>query len=317
MNRPDSALAALQPSPPKRPQRRWLTLQERAQKLLEPAGVRLNGQRPWDLRIRHPQTIDRILAHGSLGLGDSYVEGWWDCEQLDEFFSRILRAGLDDTVGWRARAWPWLRSRLFNLQSVARAEEVGRAHYDLCPPVFERMLGPTMAYSCGYWSKAQSLDEAQRDKLDLVCRKLGLQPGMSLLDIGCGWGSLMRHAAEHYGVSVTGLTISREQAQWAARRLQQLPARVTMTDYRQFNPNGHQRFDRIASVGMFEHVGHKNHGDYFASIRRCLAPDGLALLHTIGKNRACPPMPGSKSASSPTAPCPRPASWPARRNGTS
>lgn len=257
-----------------------------AQRLLERAGICINGDRPWDMRIHHPDTVARVMAQGSLGLGDSYVEGWWDCERLDEFFTRVLRAGLDGEIGWRARAWPWLRARLFNLQSRWRATQVARAHYDLDGTVFEQMLGPTMAYSCGYWARARNLDEAQRDKLDLVCRKLGLSEGMSLLDIGCGWGSLMRHAAEHHGVQVTGLTISREQAQWAKQRLRSLPVRVELLDYRTFNREGTQRFDCVASVGMFEHVGHKNHEAFFATLQRCLAPGGLALVHTIGKNRA-------------------------------
>ena len=257
-----------------------------AQRLLDRADVRINGDRPWDLQVHHPQTFTRVLAQGSLGLGDSYVEGWWDCTQLDGFFTRILRAGLDAEVGWRARAWPWLRARLCNLQSRWRAAEVARVHYDLDTELFERMLGHTMAYSCGYWAKAGDLEEAQRDKLDLVCRKLGLGTGMTLLDIGCGWGSLMRHAAEHYGVRVTGLTISREQARWVHERLKGLPVQVEWVDYRQFNHGGKQRFDRVASVGMFEHVGHKNHGAFFELIGRSLAPQGWALLHTIGKNRA-------------------------------
>ena len=259
---------------------------KQAQRLLDRADVRINGTRAWDLQIHHPQTLNRILVQGSLGLGDSYVDGWWDCERLDEFFARILRAGLDTEVGWRARAWPWLKARLLNRQTVARSHQVARAHYDLEPALFERMLGRTMAYSCGYWAQARTLDEAQTDKLDLVCRKLGLARGMSLLDIGCGWGSLMRHAAEHYGVRVTGLTVSQEQAQWTQLHLKGLPIRVERIDYRLFNPQGRERFDRIASVGMFEHVGHKNHAAFFEAARRHLQPDGLMLLHTIGKNRA-------------------------------
>lgn len=257
-----------------------------AQRLLERADIRLNGDRPWDLQVHHPLTLDRVLAQGSLGLGDSYVEGWWDCEQLDGFFTRILKAGLDAEVGWKARAWPWLRARLCNLQSRWRAGEVARVHYDLDPEMFERMLGPSMAYSCGYWARAEQLDDAQHDKLDLVCRKLGLGPGMTLLDIGCGWGSLMRHAAEHYGARVTGLTISREQARWVHERLRGLPVQVECMDYRQFNRQGGQRFDRVASIGMFEHVGHKNHEAFFGLMERSLRADGWALLHTIGKNRA-------------------------------
>jgi cyclopropane-fatty-acyl-phospholipid synthase len=263
--------------------------QREAQRLLDRAGVQINGHHPWDLQVKHPDTLMRVLAHGSLGLGDSYVDGWWDCERLDEFFTRILRAGLDGEAGWRARAWPWLRARLFNGQSLERSGQVAQIHYDLDVSLFERMLGRSMAYSCGYWAQARNLDEAQHDKLDLVCRKLGLAHGMSLLDVGCGWGSLMRHAAEHYGAKVTGLTISREQAQWATHRLKGLGAVVELVDYRRFNADGQRRFDRIASVGMFEHVGPKNHEAYFETLVRSLTPDGLVLLHTIGKNQAGTP----------------------------
>ncbi|KAF7600269.1 MAG: cyclopropane-fatty-acyl-phospholipid synthase [Candidatus Dactylopiibacterium carminicum] len=255
-----------------------------AQTLLDQANIRINGSRPWDLQIRHPSALRRILAQGSIGLGESYMDGWWECEQIDELISRVLRARLDEQI---ARPGLWLaalRARLFNLQSVARAWQVGRAHYDLGNDLYEAMLDPYMAYSCGYWANAQTLEQAQEAKLDLACRKLGLRPGMRLLDIGCGWGSLMRFAAERYGAECVGLTISREQARWGAQKAEGLPVRFEFADYRQFNADGARKFDRIASIGMFEHVGHKNYRAYFAMARRSLAADGLFLLHTIGKN---------------------------------
>ncbi|ULQ46678.1 cyclopropane fatty acyl phospholipid synthase [Flagellatimonas centrodinii] len=252
-------------------------------RLLERAGIRLNGPRPWDLQIHHRQTARRILAQGSLGLGESYMDGWWDAEQLDTLIFRLLSARLDQAVRTPALAWAGLRARLFNLQNEARAWMVGQQHYDLGNDFFAAMLDPSMAYSCGYWADADTLADAQFAKLDLVCRKLGLQPGMRLLDIGCGWGSLMRHAAEHYGVECLGLTVSREQAAYGAERCAQLPVRFELADYRSFNPDGRQRFDRIASIGMFEHVGSKNYPAFFAVAERSLREDGLMLLHTIGK----------------------------------
>lgn len=253
--------------------------------MLRRADVQIDGGRSWDMQCHHPRLFSRILTQGSLGLGDSYVEGWWDCERLDEFIARVLRAQLDRQVG--AGPWLWrLQTRLVNLQSLARAWQVGRRHYDLGNALFEAMLDPYMAYSCGYWNEATTLDAAQEAKLDLVCRKLGLQPGMRLLDIGCGWGSLMRFAAERYGVSCVGLTVSREQAAWGAEKARGLPVQFELADYRQFNREGRKRFDRIASIGMFEHVGHRNYDAYFEMARRSLDDDGLFLLHTIGKNRS-------------------------------
>ncbi|MYZ51402.1 cyclopropane fatty acyl phospholipid synthase [Malikia spinosa] len=255
------------------------------ERLLAQADVRLDGQRPWDLQIRHSGTFDRVLGHGSLGLGESYMDGWWDCERLDEFICRALRAGLDRQVRNPALLLLALKSRLLNLQSPARAWQVGQQHYDTGNELFEAMLDPTMSYSCGYWAQQETLEQAQRAKLELICSKLQLKPGMTLLDIGCGWGGLMRHAAEQYGASCVGLTISREQAEWASRQLRGLPAQVELVDYRDFNPDGAKRFDRLVSVGMFEHVGPKNYRTYFEVARRSLREDGLFLLHSIGRNR--------------------------------
>ncbi|MGV0960054.1 MAG: cyclopropane fatty acyl phospholipid synthase [Limnohabitans sp.] len=259
---------------------------QRAADLLASAGITVGGQKPWDIQVHHPATFDRILTRGSLGLGESYMDGWWDCAAVDEFITRVLLARLDQQVGRAGWIWASLKARLTNLQSEHRAWQVGEVHYDLGNDLYAAMLGPSMAYSCGYWAQATDLQAAQEAKLDLICQKLQLRPGMTLLDIGCGWGSLMLFAARHYGAHCVGLTVSKEQARLGADKAGNLPVRFELADYRQFNAQGAQRFDRVASVGMFEHVGHKNYRSYFNMVRRCLRDDGLFLLHTIGKNHA-------------------------------
>lgn len=248
--------------------------------LLGKAGVEIGGNRPWDIRKLDEGVAERIFATGSLGLGEAYMDGHWEAEKLDELFARVLRAHLDKSLQPLHLVFHTLRARLLNLQSVRRAWQVGEAHYDLGNDFYAAMLDPRMTYTCGYWENARNLAGAQEAKLDLICRKLGLRPGMRVLDIGCGWGSFMGYAAEHYGVECVGITISKEQAAWAQQRYEGLPLEFRLQDYRSVN----ERFDRIASVGMFEHVGRKNHRVFAEVAHRCLNDDGLFLLHTIGKN---------------------------------
>ena len=251
------------------------------QALLDLAGVKLNGSNPWDLQVHHSDFYAKVLGKWSIGLGESYMDGDWDCEQLDEFFTRILRVQLDLQAPGLLKAQlllEMLRHRLFNLQNRRRAFQVGERHYDVGNDLFEAMLDPYMMYSCGYWAKAETLAQAQQDKLDLICRKLDLQAGESLLDIGCGWGGLARFAAEHYQVSVLGVTVSKEQQQLAQARCAGLPVEIRLCDYRDLAG----RFDKIVSVGMFEHVGPKNYTTFFAGVTRLLKTQGLFLLHTIG-----------------------------------
>jgi cyclopropane-fatty-acyl-phospholipid synthase len=278
-------MAATQTFAPNAPSGGVPALDDAVVGLLDQADVRINGNRPWDIHVHNPDTFQRLLARGSLGLGESYMDGWWDCERLDEFITRALRARLQEKVRNPALALLAVKSRLMNLQSVRRAWQVGRKHYDIGNDLFTAMLDSTLAYSCGYWAAADSLEQAQIAKLDLVCRKLQLAPGMRLMDIGCGWGSLMRFAAERYGVQCVGLTVSREQMALGEQRCAGLPIRFEYADYRQFNPGGEQKFDRIASIGMFEHVGQRNYPAFFETARRSLRDDGLFLLHTIGRNR--------------------------------
>jgi cyclopropane-fatty-acyl-phospholipid synthase len=253
----------------------------RLQALLARCDVNLNGNRPQDIQNCNLKTMNRILRQGSLGLGESYMDGQWDCECIDQLVERLLRGALNEhSAETHAHLWlKWL-SRLQNLQTRARARDVGKRHYDIGNPLFEAMLDSHMNYSCAFWERAETLEQAQQDKMELICRKLELQPGMTLLDIGCGWGGLARYAAENYGVSVVGITISKEQQAWATTHLADLPVEIRCQDYRDVAG----RFDRLVSVGMFEHVGYKNYTEYFHKCRSLMRDDGLMLLHTIGGN---------------------------------
>ncbi|HET7586664.1 MAG TPA: cyclopropane fatty acyl phospholipid synthase [Gammaproteobacteria bacterium] len=267
-----------------KPQRAPVTsgkFRSRAEELLRSADIEIDGSRPWDIRVHDPRLYARTFAEGSMGLGEAYMDGWWDCARLDEFFTRLLGARID------ARVLTWkdglrsLEARLFNQQSRSRSFEIGRRHYDNGNRLYERMLDKHMMYSCGYWKDAQTLDEAQEAKLDLICRKLDLKPGMRLLDIGCGWGGMVKFAAERYGVEAVGVTVSEQQANYARESCRDLPIDIRLEDYR----NIEGRFDRIVSIGMFEHVGYKNYRTYMETARRLLADDdGLFLLHCIGTN---------------------------------
>lgn len=257
------------------------------QELAEAAGVRFNGEAPWDIQVRDERLYRRILLAGSLGFGEAYMDGWWECERLDELIYRLLSARVEEKLGGWQRLrlfFETLRHALVNLQASHRAYVVGERHYDIGNDVFVAMLDRTMSYSCAYWKDATTLDEAQEAKLDLVCRKLELSPGEKVLDIGCGWGSFARFAAERYGVAVHGVTISKEQAELARERCRGLPVTIELKDYRDLSG----RYDKIVSIGMFEHVGPKNYPAYFAIARRCLKDDGLFLLHTIGIDRSTP-----------------------------
>ncbi|MFW5827158.1 MAG: class I SAM-dependent methyltransferase, partial [Alkalispirochaeta sp.] len=169
--------------------------------LLQSTDIRIDGDRPWDIRVTDPRFYRRVLAEGSLGLGESYMDGWWECDQIDELITRVFAARLDRKVVARVLAVDLLGAFLFNLQSRTRAWIVGQQHYDVGNDLYRKMLDPLMIYSCGYWKTAQTLEEAQIAKIDLVCRKLELQPGMRVLDIGCGWGGAAKYVAERYGCS--------------------------------------------------------------------------------------------------------------------
>lgn len=253
-----------------------------ANELLSRAGIQVNGPSASDIQVKNPDFFKRVLQEGSLGLGESYMDGWWECDRLDVFFTKVLRAGLEKQLPRHLKDTLRIAgARLFNLQCKKRAWIVGKEHYDLGNDLFTRMLDPQMQYSCAYWKDAERLEDAQIAKLRLICEKLQLKPGMRVLDIGCGWGGLAQFMAQNYAVSVVGVTISAEQQKHAQQRCLGLDVDIRLQDYRDLN----DQFDRIVSVGMFEHVGPKNYDTYFTVVDRNLKPDGLFLLHTIGSRR--------------------------------
>lgn len=262
------------------------SLRDRVQGLLAAADVRVGGDRAWDMQMKDRRLPARLLAGGSLALGEAYMDGWWDADSLDGLLARLLAARVDRRARGLADLRDAVAARLLNLQVGRRAFAVGERHYDLGNDLYQAMLGRRLVYSCGYWHdrdgrQAASLDAAQEAKLDLVCRKLGLRPGMRVLDIGCGWGEALKFAAERHGIHGVGVTVSREQQAFAMGLCEGLPLEFRLQDYRELRG---ERFDRVLSIGMFEHVGVRNYRTYFDVVRSLLPPDGLFLLHTIGGN---------------------------------
>ncbi len=250
--------------------------------LLAKADVHINGSRVWDLQVHDDRVFSRTLSDGSLGFGEAYMDGWWDCEDLEEMLARIFRTGLDKHVmGWRTVLFA-LHARLVNRSSHNRAFEIGRRHYDVGNDLYRAMLDKRMIYTCGYWNNMVNLDEAQEAKLDLVCKKIGLKSGMRVLDIGCGWGSFAKFAAERYGVEVVGITVSERQVELGRDLCKGFPVELKLQDYRDIDTS--RPYDRIVSLGMFEHVGYKNYAEFMRVVRAALKRDGLFLLHTIGAN---------------------------------
>lgn len=257
------------------------SIKEIVDEYFQHAGIKLNGFNPWDIQVLDDRFYYKVLKQGSLGIGEAYMDGWWEVQSIDEWIYRLLRSNIKEK--WQPTVkeiWNGLRAFVLNMQSKSRAFIVGEKHYDIGNDLFMKMLDKRMTYSCGYWRNASNLDEAQEAKMELVCQKIGLKPGMKVLDIGCGWGSFAKYAAEKYNVDVVGITISKNQLELAQNLCQGLPVKLRLQDYRDLN----ETFDRIISIGQMEHVGYKNYNAYFDVIERCLTDDGMFLLHTIGSN---------------------------------
>ena len=265
----------------KSPDSKPTSAEERVRRLLAEADIAINGNRPWDIQVKDARFY-QIAFDGSLAIGEAYMDGFWDCEQLDQLVYRFRRANLEEKFSIGADGFQVIKAKLINLQSRTRSYDVGYRVYDATPDVFELTLDSRRVYSCAYWKTASTLEEAQVAKLDLSCRKLGLRPGMKVLDIGCGWSSFVKYAAETYGAEVVGITVSKEQAAYGQKLCHGLPAEIRFQDYREVQGS----FDRIFSAGMFEHVGYKNYRCFFEIARKCLKDDGLFLLHTIGGNES-------------------------------
>lgn len=263
-----------------------LSFKKKAVTLLKSAGIEINGDKPWDIQVKNENLYERTFKSGSLGFGEAYMDGWWSVERLDEMLTKIFQADIENKIKPLSMVPYVLKASLINTQKGKRAFKVGQVHYDVGNDLYEKMLDKRMTYTCGYWDsygklkKAKTLDEAQENKLDMICQKLGLKAGDKVLDIGCGWGSFMRYAAEKYGVSCVGVSVSKEQVKHGNKTRGDLPIEFRLQDYRDIN----EKFDHIVSIGMFEHVGYKNYRTYMKVVEKNLKDDGLFLLHTIGCN---------------------------------
>jgi len=258
-------------------------IKQTVQELLIQAGIKINGKRPWDIQVTNPNFYPRVLAGGNLAIGEAYMDGWWECAALDQLVDKVFREKWDTKIKIARRLlWYTIKAKIMNQQRRSKAYVIGERHYDTGNELFKIMLDKRMNYSCGYWKNARTLDEAQEAKLELICQKLKLKPGMTVLDIGCGWGSLAKFAAEKYQVKVEGITVSKEQVKLARELCKGLDVEIRLEDYRDLK----EKYDCIVSVGMFEHVGYKNYRQFFKVVDQCLKDDGLFLLHTIGSRRS-------------------------------
>ena len=261
--------------------RRSTTAREFVTDLLSRADVSIGGNLPGDITVNDDRFFDRVVAEGSLGLGESYMDGWWDCDHLDIFFAKTLRARLDEIVRSKDRLLLYLRSTLLNMQSRSRSQRVAQKHYNLGNEFYADMLDPGMHYTCAFYEDAETLEEAQNAKCELICKKLMLKPGETVLELGCGWGGFAEYAARHYGCRVTAYNIAEEQIRYARERCKDLDVEFVLDDYR----SAKGRYDKVVSIGLFEHVGPKNYRNAMALAKRCLKDSGLFLIHTIGRNR--------------------------------
>jgi cyclopropane-fatty-acyl-phospholipid synthase len=247
--------------------------------LLKEAGVTVNGSNPWDIQIRNENTWNRIFAQGTLGLGEAYMDGWWDVGDMAEFFNKVLVGRIGDKLKVTPNLiWQIVQAKFLNMQSIERSRRVAAMHYNETE-AYKASLDKRMTGSCGYWPEGvTNVDQAQEAKLDLVCRKIGVKPGQLVWDIGCGWGAFMGFAAEKYGAHCVGVTVSPDQAAYGRERYKDLPIEFRVQDYREFAG----KTDHVVSMGMFEHVGHKNYRTYFEKARSVIKDDGLFMMHTVG-----------------------------------
>jgi cyclopropane-fatty-acyl-phospholipid synthase len=247
------------------------------------AGVEVDGKAPGDIQVKNAGFYGRFVREASIGLGESYMDEWWECDALDVFIEKLLRVDIKKKIAgsWRLKLLT-VQAYLTNMQSKARAKQIAEKHYDLGNDLYKVMLDPRLVYTCGYWKDAKTLQEAQDAKLDLVCRKARLKPGMRVLDIGCGFGGFAIYAAEKYGCEVVGVTVSVEQQKLAIEKVKEakVPVEIRLQDYR----NVYGSFDAVASMGMFEHVGWRNYRAFMEVAHRCLKKEGTVVLHTVGSN---------------------------------
>ncbi len=252
------------------------------QRLLSSASITVDGPQPFDIQVHDDRFYKRVIADRELGFGESYMDGWWSSQRLDQTIATLLAGNLRDAVKPSpAAAKTVIVATITNPQKKNKAYKNASAHYDIGNDLYQRMLDPRMVYSCAFWKNAKTLEEAQVAKLDRICKKLHLKKGMTLLDIGCGWGGFSKYAAETYGVIVTGISPAAEQVKLARERTKGLEVTILQQDFREATGS----YDRIVSVGMLEHVGPKNYKKFFEHCDKLLKDDGIMLHHTIGNIR--------------------------------
>lgn len=255
---------------------------ELVEKILDSADVKINGDRPWDIQVHDERLYDRVLSQSSLGLGEAYMDGWWDCEDLSTMFYKVFMFSNVSLVYNNFKNISHvLKAKLFNLQTKRGSKKVAEEHYDLGNDLYMAFLDPYNQYTCGYFKNTNDLNKAQEQKLDLICKKLKLKPTDRVLDIGCGWGGFAKYAAEHYGCHITGISISDEQIKYAKEFTSGLPVEILKMDYRDLSG----QYDKILICGMIEHVGWKNYKKIIQIVKKHISKDGLFLLHTIGNNK--------------------------------
>lgn len=258
--------------------------------LFKNADININGKRPWDIQVHNDKFYSRLFFNGTIALGESYVDGWWDCKEIDQLIYRILKFRLVDPKTYNLVHFGSpiinklrLLAPIFrNMQTRKKAAHDVKYHYNLGNDLFEATLDKNMNYSSGYWKDAKTLDQAQIDKMDLICKKLKLKKGMSVLEIGCGWGGFAKFASDKYGVKVTGITLSENQRDYAVNHCKGSNVKILLQDYRELSGN----YDRVVSIEMFEHVGPKNHRVYMETVNKCLKKDGLFLIQFDGKSES-------------------------------
>lgn len=244
-----------------------------------------------DLVVYSDDVYLEWLCNGQLGIGETYMAGKWEAtgSTLDEIFTKLMGLPWEKKrklfKSWNTK-FATIAARLTNYQSKARAGMIGAHHYDLGNDFFELWLDSCMQYSCAYWKNAETLEEAQLNKLRMIAQKLKLEPGMKVLEIGFGWGGLACFLAKNYSVHVTGITVSEQQLHGAKKKAESLGLESVTdfhyADYREMKGE----YDRVVSIAMMEAVGYKNLKDYYSTISRCLKPGGIALVHTIANNRS-------------------------------
>ena len=253
-------------------------------KIFKDAGIEINGSNEWDIKINNDKIYDDILKKGKIAFGEGYINKLWDCNRIDILVSKILKHDIESHLSkkdiLKISANIGMKN-ILNMQSINRAKRDVPFHYDIGNDLYENMLDKRLTYTCAYWDGAENLDQAQEKKMDLICRKLDLKPGERLLDIGCGWASFINYAAENYGVICDGLTLSQEQMKLGKKIANEkgLDVNIILQDYREHKVD--DKYDKVVSIGMIEHVGPENYDEFFKCVCELIKDDGLFLLHTI------------------------------------